>query len=141
MTRCVIDASVAIKWFLPLRAEESHLNEALHIFNLFLQGEIACYQPPHFTSEMIGALTRLRPEKASANLTDLLNMDFHQVETAQVYATACELSLRLKHHTFDTLYHAVALNTPATTLITSDENYYRKAQGMGHIVRLQDYAP
>lgn len=139
MKQCVIDASVAIKWFLPLRMEENHLSQAMQLLKLFLQEEIACYQPPHFTAEMIGVLSRLRPEKAADNLTDLLNMEFQRVETPEVYAAACELSIRLKHHTFDTLYHAVAINTTGAILITADEAYYRKAQGIGQIMRLQDY--
>ncbi|MBS3952113.1 MAG: type II toxin-antitoxin system VapC family toxin [Methylomicrobium sp.] len=139
MTRYVIDTSVAIKWFLPLKAEERHVQEALQILDRVLVGEIECYQPPHFITEVIGVLTRLRPEKAGENLTDLLNMDFHRVETSKSYATACSLSIELNHHTFDTLFHAVALETPGTTLITADEKYYRKAQSLGRILLLQDY--
>lgn len=40
MTRYVIDTSVAIKWFLPLKAEESHVSKALQILNHVLVGEI-----------------------------------------------------------------------------------------------------
>jgi predicted nucleic acid-binding protein len=139
MSRFVIDTSVAIKWFLPLKAEENHVSKALQILNLFLVGEVECYQPPHFIAEVIGVLTRLRPEQAAENLTDLLNMDFHRVETSKSYATACSLSIALNHHTFDTLFHAVALETPGTIFITADEKYYRKAQSLGRILLLQDY--
>jgi predicted nucleic acid-binding protein len=140
MSRYVIDASVAIKWFLPMQEEENSLNEAMQLFSLFLQGNIVCYQPPHFIAEMIGVLTRLCPDKAVANLTDLLDMDFQRVENAELYLTAGALSIQLKHHTFDTLYHAVAINTAGVMLITADDAYYRKAHTVGHIVRLQDYA-
>jgi predicted nucleic acid-binding protein len=123
-----------------MRQEEAHVEEALQILNVFSEGEAQCYQPPHFVAEVMGVLTRLRPEKAQANLRDLLNMDFQNVEMTAVYATACELSMELKHHIFDTLYHAVALNTPGAILVTADEAYYRKAQSIGRILRLQDYA-
>ncbi|MDO9162634.1 MAG: type II toxin-antitoxin system VapC family toxin [Methylococcaceae bacterium] len=139
MSRFVIDTSVAIKWFLPLKAEETHVSEALQILDQVLVGAIECYQPPHFIAEVIGVLTRLRPEQAAENLTDLLNMDFHRVETSKSYATACSLSIALNHHTFDTLFHAVALETPETIFITADEKYYRKAQSLGRIMLLQDY--
>jgi predicted nucleic acid-binding protein len=139
MTRYVIDTSVAIKWFLPLKAEESNVTEALQILDRVLVGEIECYQPPHFITEVIGVLTRLRPQKAAENLTDLLNMDFHRVETSKSYATACSLSIELNHHTFDTLFHAVAIETQGATFITADEKYYRKAQTLGRILLLQDY--
>jgi predicted nucleic acid-binding protein len=57
----------------------------------------------------------------------------------EIYRTAIRLSVELNHHLFDTLYHAVALNSLDITLITADDAYYRKAQGMGQILRLQDY--
>jgi len=137
--RYVIDTSVAIKWFLPNKPEESHVNQAILILNLFFAGEVECYQPPHFFAEVIGVLIRLRPESAAENLTDLLNMDFYRVETPQSYTTACSLSVELKHHTFDTLFHAVALETSGATFITADEVYYRKARNLGQILLLQDF--
>lgn len=81
----------------------------------------------------MGVLTRLRPEKANANLVDLLDMEFKSVETYQVYATACDLAIQLQHHIFDTLYHAVALHTAGAKFITADEVYFRKAQEKGQI--------
>ncbi len=139
MVRYVIDASVAVKWFVPFKAEEAHVNQALRLLDLFLHSEISCYQPPHFIAEMIAVLPRLCPEQAAACVHDLLNMDFRYLETTEVYAKACELSLSLKHHTFDTLYHAVALNTAGAVFITADEVYFRKAQSLGQIARLQDF--
>jgi hypothetical protein len=37
------------------------------------------------------------------------------------------------------LYHAVALTEPNATLVTADEQYYRKAHKVGRIVRLKEY--
>lgn len=51
---------------------------------------------------------------------------------------ASDLSIRLNHHLFDTLYHAVALKAGAT-LVTADERYYAKAANLGHIMRLADF--
>ncbi len=53
--------------------------------------------------------------------------------------TARTLPIEPNHHTFDTLFHAVALETQGTTPITADKKYYRKAQGLGRILLLQDY--
>lgn len=68
----------------------------------------------------------------------------HKPEEANIYKafyqTGIRLSIELNHHLFDTLYHAVALHTPDATLITADEAYWRKAQTIGQIVRLVDYA-
>jgi predicted nucleic acid-binding protein len=40
---------------------------------------------------------------------------------------------------FDTLYHAVALQTPGCTLVTADKVYYRKAKVLGQIQLLEDF--
>jgi predicted nucleic acid-binding protein len=50
-----------------------------------------------------------------------------------------ELATELKQHLFDTFYHAVALTTPDTTLITADERYLRAARAKGRIVHLMEW--
>ena len=65
-------------------------------------------------------------------------MDFQRVESSAIYATACDLAIRLNHHMFDTLYHAVALHEPNATLITADCRYYDKARSIGQITLLGD---
>lgn len=54
------------------------------------------------------------------------------------YQRAIELSSRLNHHLFDTLYHAVALEENAT-LITADRRYYDKAKVLGGIILLENF--
>lgn len=56
-----------------------------------------------------------------------------------VYEQACHLSVELNHHLFDTLYHAVALQTPDTVFITTDSQYFRKAVKLGHIIELKNF--
>jgi hypothetical protein len=48
------------------------------------------------------------------------------------------MSIALKHHLFDTLYHAVALEEQAT-LVTADEVYFGKAKDLGAIQLLGDF--
>ena len=57
------------------------------------------------------------------------------------YATAIDLSIRLRLHVFDTLYHATALHHEGATLVTADEAYYEKTHAEGGIVRLRDFVP
>jgi hypothetical protein len=47
----------------------------------------------------------------------------------------------LNQHLFDTLYHAVALETPDATLITADERYLATGAPMGRVIRLTDRRP
>jgi predicted nucleic acid-binding protein len=58
-----------------------------------------------------------------------------------VYLSACELARSLGQHVFDTLYHAVALETPSAMLVTADERYYHKAVGRASILLLDRFTP
>jgi predicted nucleic acid-binding protein len=48
----VVDASVAIKWFLHFRPDESHAEQALAILAHVDSGGIKMVQPPHFLAEV-----------------------------------------------------------------------------------------
>lgn len=42
-------------------------------------------------------------------------------------------------HLFDTLYHAVALETEGAVLVTADERYYSKARRVGGVRLLREW--
>ena len=99
----VADASVAVKWFLA---------DALAIFEAAVLGRLKLVQPAHFIAEVAAVLARLKPEEAQDDLHDLLNIERRTADSPEIYATATDLAIRLNHHLFDTLYHALALHTP-----------------------------
>jgi predicted nucleic acid-binding protein len=138
MVRYVVDASVAIKWFFQSATDEGHLELALALLRTNRDGETRLYQPSHFIAEVAAVLARKKPDEARADVCDLLNIDFQVIESTAVYVTACDLAIRLNHHLFDTLYHAVALHTLDATLVTADRRYFDKAQSIGPIVWLGD---
>lgn len=138
MIRYVIDASVAIKWFVPENPEEPDVPQALALLDALKNGNIALYQPAHWEAEIAGVLVRISPTNAIKKIVALRALAFTRVNDTTVYATACNLAIRLNHHLFDTLYHAVALHTTETTLITADYRYFDKAQSIGQIIRLCD---
>ncbi|MDQ5911415.1 MAG: hypothetical protein QG599_3512 [Pseudomonadota bacterium] len=138
MIRYVIDASVAIKWFVPENPEEPDVPQALALLDALKNGDIALYQPAHWEAEIAGVLARISPANAIKKMVALRALAFTRVNDTTVYATACNLAIRLNHHLFDTLYHAVALHTTETTLITADYRYFDKAQSIGQIIRLCD---
>lgn len=140
MKRIVVDASVAIKWLVPFRPEEADVDKALALFEQINQQDVLMVQPPHFVAEVMAVLARLEPDYADRLFIAVSNLDMAIEDNTKIYRTAIRLSIDLNHHLFDTLYHAVALYIPSTTLITADEAYYRKAQGIGQIMRLQDFA-
>jgi predicted nucleic acid-binding protein len=135
----VVDASVAIKWFLDFRDAEDHCRQALEILGRIDDGRALMVQPPHFLAEMGAVLAREKPADAVADLSDLMAVEFQSAAESQVYQTACEIAVRLKQHLFDTLYHAVALHTPGATLVTADKRYFRSAKNLGRIAFLPDF--
>lgn len=138
MKRVVVDASVVVKWLLPDRQGEEHVAEALHVLQLIQVSPFRVWQPPHWLAEAAAVVTRLSPATARQDIEDLWALQFEILDTAEVSLTACELSSRLHHHLFDTLYHAVALNLADALLITADETYYRKAEAIGRMALLRD---
>ena len=135
----VVDASVAIKWFVSTQAAEAHADRALSILERSVLGSFEMVQPPHFVAEVAAVLARLKPQDAQEDLLDLLQIEFGTLDTPSVYAKATELAVKLRHHLFDTLYHAVALTTPGATLVTADQQYFAKARSEGGIALLSEF--
>lgn len=135
----VVDASVAMKWFLGGRQDEAHVGEADAILRSIGAGRARMVQPPHFLAEVAAVLARVQPATADEDLRHLQAVEWEVAEWPEIYTTAMALSGRLRHHLFDTLYHAVALLTEEATLVTADDAYHDKACDEGSIARLRDF--
>ena len=135
----VVDASVALKWFLHGNPDEQDTDLALHLLEQTVLGLLPMVQPGHFVAEVAAVLARIKPTDALDDLFDLLDIRYRTLASSETYATALDLALRYQHHLFDTLYHAVALHTPAAVLITADARYYAKARLEGQICLLADF--
>lgn len=139
MKLCVIDASVAIKWFTGEAPDEDNIPQALRILEAGMSSGMTFVQPPHWVAEIAAVLARRMPELASDNIADLLLFDcVRMADSIHIFRRAIALSQTLGHHLFDTLYHAVALEENAT-LITADRRYYDKAKTLGGIMMLEDF--
>ena len=136
----VVDASVALKWFLKQHQDEPDTVPATKIL-LGIHGDrVRMVEPPHFLAEVMSVLARRYPESALQDLEDLVQIKWEIAESVPIYSLAMKLSTLLQHHMFDTLYHATSLLTKGATLVTADDRYYAKAKGHGSIVRLSDFA-
>lgn len=139
MTTWVVDASVAVKWALPGPRGESYQVQALALLQDIRQGNCQVLQPPHWLAEVGAVLTRLAPEHSLDLFQAFLAMELPMTTEWAVYEEACRLAVNLKHHLFDTLYHAVALHSSDTIFITADARYFRKASGLGRIIELKNF--
>ena len=136
----VLDASVVVKWFLGDDAhDEPHAAEAIAVLREVDAGRVRMVQPPHFLAETAAVLARVQPATADEDVLLLQSIAWEVAEWPWIYSTAMELSVRLRHHLFDTLYHATAMHHDDAVLVTSDEVYYDKAHGEGRIARLRDF--
>jgi predicted nucleic acid-binding protein len=138
--KLVVDASVALKWFLRGRADELYVAEAEAVLSTIGRSRTELLAPCHWIAEIIAVLARTKPGAVDDALIFLDDMRPVIVDGAPVLRRAADLSISLNHHLFDTLYHAVALEEGAT-LVTADEAYYNRAEGLGAIQLLGDFEP
>lgn len=135
-----VDASVAVKWFIPDVADEAHVEQALSLLAAGQREEALFLQPPHWIGEVAAVLVRRTPATVNIAAETLLKLQFATTFAhVRIYQRAISLSQTLNHHLFDTLYHAVALEENAT-LITADQRYYDKARTAGSLMMLEDFA-
>lgn len=140
MSLLVVDASVVVKWCLPDRPDEQDADKALAIMEAFVQGDLRLLQPAHWLAEAAAVLARLDPERAQEMVALLHDLEIHEHTSPEVWCCAVKLACDLRHHLFDTLYHALALEHPGGLLVTADDAYFTKARSQGSIVRLCDFA-
>ena len=137
--KLVIDASVAVKWVLAGAPDEADVDAAIAILKGIEDGQHSLVQPSLWFGEVLAVVVRRSPLLANSALADLRKTGAQIVDDDPVYLRAAELSHRLNHHLFDTLYHAVALEKNAT-LVTADERYFSVAVKEGAIQRLSNFA-
>ena len=138
---CVVDASVAIKWFAEgdWATREDHIESAFDILRASKNGGVDFYQPPHFLAEVAAVLVRITPKTAHQCAQDIASMSITWAAPTVACARAISLATQLNHHLFDTLYHAVALETSSAVFVTADRRYFDKAQHLGQIIWLPDF--
>jgi predicted nucleic acid-binding protein len=78
-------------------------------------------------------------EKALMIIALLSELQWPATGDTEVMRRATQLAINTGGHLFETLYHAIALEHPDTTLITADERYVSKAKEQGCIQPLKEW--
>jgi predicted nucleic acid-binding protein len=133
----VIDASVTLKWLLADAADEQDVDKALALLDAIEKSGEQMLQPSHWKAEVLAVIARRAYDRVPLSIAFIDQPIFEFISGNAVLDRAADLSHRLNHHLFDTLYHAVALEHGAT-LITADERYFAAASAEGAIERLRD---
>lgn len=135
----VIDASVVVKWLLRDPEREVATEEATALMATVASGRLPILQPFHWLAEIAAVLSRLSPGTAADDVLHLQALGLPATEDPAVLARACRLATKHHRHVFDTLYHAVALESPDCVLITADKSYFRAARAAGRIALLEEW--
>lgn len=134
---CVLDASVVVKWLFSDPDSEPLTDAATALIERVV-AEDCVLQPVHLLAEVGGVLARKTPDTIATTLGLLDSMQWDTADDIDILQRAGRLAVQLNHHLFDTLYHAVALETDGM-LITADMRYLAKAHKLGHIAALKDW--
>src|ERR1700752_5275235 len=123
--KLVVDASVAIKWFVGA-IDEQHVAQADAVAAAIEQSETELLAPGPWATEVIAVLARRDPRIVDDALLALDDMAPTLLHGLAVLKRVADMAIALGHPLFDTLYHAVALEAGAP-LVTADEVYFNKA--------------
>ena len=137
----VVDASVVVKWLLIDPTREAETTHAERLMAWALESRERIVQPAHWLIEVGAVLARLSPSTAVDDIAMLAALELPTEEGPAILERACRLAIDLRQHLFDTLYHAVALETTDATLVTADLRYLAAGALVGRIVRLTDWEP
>ena len=130
MTLQILDASVAVKWFVP--AEAGHA-EAIGLLEQIRDAPAAFAVPELFFNEMLAVLTRLGGADAAAvrgYLDALQDLGLARIGNGrQLLATAADLACRHGLGGYDAVYAACAALTKGRWL-TADARAHRRIQSL-----------
>jgi predicted nucleic acid-binding protein len=135
--KLVLDASVWLKWLIADPIKEPDTDRAVVLIKACLAGEHDLLEPPHWLAEVAAVLARLSPNTAVRDVLALRALELPIADDPKVWSRAAQLAIDLKQHVFDTLYHAVALES-ASTLVTADDRYRLRARKMARVKSLGD---
>ncbi len=72
MNAYVVDASVAIKWFIDDDDTKADIDQATQLLITAQRGDALFLQPPHWVSEVAAVLARLTPKTATRSVSAIL---------------------------------------------------------------------
>jgi predicted nucleic acid-binding protein len=137
----VVDASVVLKWLFQDPGAERDTELASELMRRVLHGDEEILQPVHWLAEVSAVLARLSPATASQDIEMLHALELPVRDDVTAFKRASELAIQLNQHVFDTLYHAVALETDGALLVTADHRYLRVTAGYSAVVPLSAWRP
>jgi predicted nucleic acid-binding protein len=125
LNRFVLDASVALKWFLP-SSNELLGTESLRLLRQYAKGEIDFLVPDIFWAEVGNVLwkgsrqRRWSRETAERIAAEMKSQNFPTVPSLALTAEALKIAFTYDRSVYDCLYVALAIQSKSQ-MITADE--------------------
>ena len=125
MITFVLDASVAVKWAMPL-AREPLTDESLRLLKRYIAGEVDFVVPDVFWAELGNVLwkgvrqRRWKRDEADNVASDMKARGFTTVSSLVLLPEALKIAFAYDRSVYDCLYTALAVQAK-TELITADE--------------------
>ena len=137
MNKLVIDASVALKWFLR---DEKYGDSAMSLLERFIRGEIELAAPSLLVYEVINGLVvaqrkgRINEKKVIASISGFINLGIQFVDVAGLEARVLHFCRAYDRSAYDASYLAVA-EQESLALVTGDERLYNSIKGKAKWVK------
>lgn len=125
MTSLVVDASVAVKWCLPV-IQEQLVPQAVSLLENFRRGSIRFLVPDLFWTELANALwkavqrSRLSLRNAEFAFSRVQELDLPTIPSAPLLLDALRLATNHDRTVYDSVYVVLAVHAGAE-LVTADE--------------------
>jgi predicted nucleic acid-binding protein len=126
LKRIVVDASVALKWYLD---DEEHGQKALGLLDKYISDELVILAPSLLGYELINGLIiagkrgRIKEENILKAIDGFMNLEIELKNMLHLYPKMIEFCKTYNRSAYDASYLAVA-GEDSTDLITSDEGLY-----------------
>ena len=141
--RLVVDASVAVKWYL---LDEDYADQAGALLSQFRQGAIKLAAPTHIRYEVASAITvatrgrapRLTLEQGRRAIEEFLALDLETTGDAKIVRLAYDLVHEYDCAFYDALYLALAQEM-GVPFITADGRLYRRVRAIPTVLWIGDF--
>ncbi len=130
MKKAVIDASVALKWFLQ---DEKYGEAAVDLLDRFVRGEVDLVAPSLIVYEVINGLviaqrrSRIADEKIRSSISGFLNLGIVLMDVSGLQDRVVHFCRVFDRSAYDASYLAVA-EQESLPLITGDERLYNSVK-------------
>jgi predicted nucleic acid-binding protein len=118
---------------------KAQFGKASAVMESVMEGELEILQPVYRLAEVAAIAARLTPSKAVRDVELPAALELPTIADPNVSARATSLAIGTRHHLFDMLYLAVALEHEDAMLVTAGGRYFAKARRCGRITTLHDW--